>query len=489
MGDTPYLSDNRQDQNKSSIDQEMQKVNELLYERNLELAIRNQTLAVLSKLYGIINTSLGVVETAQKLIHAIVQELKFTAGFIGLIDEKENAMKVISSSFTYSPGVHTTNVMYSVFDHFSMTLDNQDNFCALALAHNQVRMTNSLYDILIPSFDKKLSQKLQANSEIKTYILYPIVFAGKPFGLLMIGMDKHVGLLAHAEYETLKEVIEVVSIALERSQIYADLKIANIRLKELDILKDEFVSIASHELRTPMTAIKSYLWLALYSKEILSDKLRYYLTRSFNATNRLIKLVNDMLNVSRIESGRLSLELKKVDIYQLVGEVIDEIKPRADEMGILIARGEHIEIEEVIADEDKIKEVLINLIGNALKFTPQGGSISVLFAVKKRTVEISVKDTGEGIEQTDISKLFKKFGFVKGSYATNQKASLGTGLGLYISKEIIEMHRGVMSVFSKGKGTGATFTFSLKIFNEKDFREMQELQKGKEGLGIIHSGL
>lgn len=468
---------------------EIQKVNEQLYERNLELAIRNQTLAVLSKLYGIINTSLGVSETAHKLIHAIIEEFKFTAGFIGIIDNKEKVLKIVGSSFTYSPGVHTTNVLYGVFNNLLIQLNNQDNFCALALAHNQVRMTNSLYDILIPSLDKNSTQQLQKTSEIKTSILYPIIFAGKPFGLLMIGMDKHVGLLSRAEHETLKEVIEVVGIALERSQIYADLEVANIRLKELDVLKDEFVSIASHELRTPMTAIKSYLWLALYGKEVLSEKLQYYLLRSYNATNRLIKLVNDMLNVSRIESGRLSLELKKVNMYQLVNEVIEEIKSRADEMGIILTQGEYKEIPFVIADEDKIKEVLINLIGNALKFTQKGGFINVLYALKKNMVEISVKDTGEGIEQADTSKLFKKFGFVKGSYATNQKASLGTGLGLYISKEMIEMHGGTISVFSEGKGTGSTFTFSLKIFNEKDFREMKELQKGKEGLGIIHSGL
>ncbi len=482
MADIPH-------QNNSTVNQEIQKVNELLYERNLELAIRNQTLAVLSKLYGIINTSLGVAETAHKLIHAIVEELKFTAGFIGIIDNKEKAVKIINSSFTYSPGVHTTNVLYGVFNNLVIRLDDRDNFCALAISQNKIRMTNSLYDILISSVDRKISQQLQKKSEIKTSILYPIVFAGKPFGLLMIGMDKHIGLLSRAEYETLKEVIEVVGIALERSQIYADLEIANIRLKELDVLKDEFVSIASHELRTPMTAIKSYLWLALYGKENLSAKLQYYLSRSYNATNRLIKLVNDMLNVSRIESGRISLELKKVNIYQLVSDVIEEIKPRADEMGIILTRGEHTGIPEVIADEDKIKEVLINLIGNSLKFTEKGGSVNVLFSIKTTTVEVSVKDTGEGIEQADISKLFKKFGFVKGSYATNQKASFGTGLGLYISKEIIKMHRGALSVFSEGKGKGAIFTFSLKIFNEKDFHDMQELQKGKEGLGIIHSGL
>lgn len=474
---------------KPAVDAELQKVNEQLYGRSVELAIRNQTLAILSKLYEIINTSLGVSDTAAKLIDAIVQELKFTAGFIGLIDEEKKVLKVIGSAFTYSPGVHATNVLSAAFNNFTINLDNQDNFCTLAIAHNKARMTNALYDIFIPLIDKKTSQRLQQIAEIKTTMLYPIAFAGRPFGLLMIGMNKHVGLLSRAEHETLKEVIKVVGIAVERSQIYANLKIVNIRLKELDILKDEFVSIASHELRTPMTAIKSYLWLSLYGKEQISDKLRYYLIRSYNAANRLIKLVNDMLNVSRIESGRMSLEVKKIKIDQLVNEVVEEVNFRANELGVTITMGEYKDLPLVITDEDKIKEVIINLIGNSLKFTQKGGSIIISFTVKTDTVMVTIKDTGEGIEQADISKLFKKFGFVKGSYATNQKASLGTGLGLYISKSIIEMHGGVMSVFSEGKGKGATFTFSLKIYNEKALREIQDMQKGKEGLGIIHSGL
>lgn len=475
--------------NTALIDQELQKVNEKLYERSLELTIRNRTLSTLSKLYAIINVSLGLTDTAQRLIEAVVEELQFKGGFIGIVDSKQRTIKAAGSYLTYSPGVNAVGLLQVIFKNFLINLDNQDNFCALAIAQNKIRLTNILYDVLTPLIDHQSAEKLQEITELQTAIVYPIVFAGRSFGVLMLAMDKHIGSLSRAENETLKEVIEVAAIALERSQIYADLKVANERLKELDVLKDEFVSVASHELRTPMTAIKSYLWLALYGRESLSDKLRYYLTRSFNSTNRLIKLVNDMLNVSRIESGRIAIEVGEVKIDALVQDVVAEIIPRVNELGIALTVVEYPHLPSVIADEDKIKEVLINLIGNSLKFTPQGGQITISFFLKDALVATSVKDTGEGIEKQDLTKLFQKFGFVKGSYATNQKASLGTGLGLYISKSIVELHGGKLSVFSEGRGRGATFTFSLKKFNQPDLTAMREKQKGKEGLGIIHSGL
>jgi signal transduction histidine kinase len=142
----------------------------------------------------------------------------------------------------------------------------------------------------------------------------------------------------------------------------------------------------------------------------------------------------------------------------------------------------------VMADADKIKEVLINLIGNSLKFAPKGGQINISFEVKDKEVTTCVTDNGEGIDAEDIPKLFHKFGMVKGSYITNQKAAQGTGLGLYISKSIVEKHGGKIWAESGGRGKGATFSFTLRIYNDEDFAKIANKQV-KEGLGIIHSDI
>jgi signal transduction histidine kinase len=238
-----------------------------------------------------------------------------------------------------------------------------------------------------------------------------------------------------------------------------------------------------------MTSIKSYLWMALAGRGgDLNEKQRYYLDRSYNSTVRLIKLVNDMLNISRIESGRIILDIVEKDLKELLDESMTEVKPRADEMKVdIVPDYDDCGGESVLVDVDKIKEVLVNLLGNAIKFTSPGGVVTVTTRKNEDMVTISIKDTGEGLDPEDIEKLFQKFGLVKESYVTNQNASQGTGLGLYISKSIVELHKGKIWVESQGHGKGATFSFTLKISNPEDLFSFRSQYVGKEGLGIIRT--
>ncbi len=263
----------------------------------------------------------------------------------------------------------------------------------------------------------------------------------------------------------------------------------NKKLKVLDKLKDEFVSVASHELRTPMTAIRSYLWMALEGKGgVLTDKQKFYIERAYTSVDRLIKLVNDMLNISRIESGRLTVDMKALALDKLVQEVIEEIMPRVNELGIHLKMDIASPPPLVIADHDKIKEVLYNLIGNSLKFTPKDGEITISFSQDGDMVHTTVKDTGAGIDPVDLPKLFQKFGLLPGSYTTNKNAS-GTGLGLFISRSIVELLGGKVWVTSGGRGKGSEFSFSLKTFNEEELKKMsvKNANESKDAVGIIHT--
>ena len=248
-------------------------------------------------------------------------------------------------------------------------------------------------------------------------------------------------------------------------KIGSQLKNANERLKGLDRLKDEFVSLASHELRTPMTIIKSYLWMLLEKGgTTLSDKQKMYIDRAYTSTQRLIDLVNDMLNVSRIESGRLSLAIKPIDIAELVNTVCTEMTPKAQEQKInLTFEKPQSVLPKVQTDSGRIEEVIINLIGNSLKFTPVGGTIkiSITHNPVDKTETITVADNGSGISTEDLPKLFQKFGMVGSDYLI-KKNSQGTGLGLYISKSIIELHGGKIWAESEGEGKGSKFSFTLK---------------------------
>jgi len=285
-----------------------------------------------------------------------------------------------------------------------------------------------------------------------------------------------------------KTILAEREIRAKIQKLFNELTKANEKLKDLDKMKDDFVSIASHELRTPMTVIRSYLWLAMNGRAgKLSEKLRFYLSRSYYSTIRLIKLVNDMLNVSRIESGRMKFEMKETDLVKLVKEVVAEIAPRSEEHKITITIDkQHEDCPRVICDQDKIKEVLINLIGNSLKFTQPGGSINISFDKKKQFFVTTVKDTGRGIEPENIPRLFQKYGFIKASYTTNQESSQGTGLGLYIARSIIEHHKGTIFAHSKGIGKGASFGFSLPIYSERSIKLIKKNDTSSSGADIIH---
>lgn len=441
------------------IDDELARINKLMYERNVELAVRNRTLSVLRKMYEIINTSLGMEETAQKLVDAIVGELRFQFGFIALLDKKRQYLETVATSTT------TSSEEQSLINGFHVSLKEDDNYCIKSILYKRWRMTNELYEVLTPSVSELDAEKIQKSLIVKTSLIYPIIFGDQVLGTLILGMDKHVGDLSMAEKETLREIIEVVAIAIERAQIYADLKSANEQLLQLDHLKDEFVSLASHELRTPLTAIKSYLWMALSGRGgEISEKQKFYLDRAYGSTTRLIKLVNDMLNVSRIESGRITIEPKEIDLIQLTTDVIAEVKPRADELGVNLKLTDSI-ITHVLGDSDKIKEVLINLIGNSVKFTPKGGLITIYFEQKEGFVITHVKDNGVGLTPENIAKLFQKFALIKDSYATTKADTPGTGLGLYICKSIVELHGGKIWAESEGVGHGTTMSFSLKQYH------------------------
>ena len=249
----------------------------------------------------------------------------------------------------------------------------------------------------------------------------------------------------------------------------------------IDKMKDDFVSIASHELRTPMTAIRSYAWMALHKSEVpLSEKVEKYLIKVLLSTERLINLVNDMLNVSRIEAGRIEINPESVDLISLARDIVDEAyQSKAPEKNIHITLLEE-KVPKVFADPEKLREVFLNLLGNAVKFTTSGGTISIKFFTDGKTLETSIKDTGIGISKEDLGRLFTKFGKLESSYVA-LSSSGGTGLGLYISKNLIELMHGKIWATSEGLNKGSTFTLSLPVANAEILSHADEYKVRAKG--------
>ena len=211
-----------------------------------------------------------------------------------------------------------------------------------------------------------------------------------------------------------------------------------------------------------MTAIKSYVWLVLHGKAgKLEPKANEYLDRVYLSCERLINLVNDMLDVSRIESGRIKLAIETVDPKKVLENVQSDFMARATEQKLAFETHIQPPLGMIQGDYNKILQVLENLVGNAFKFTPEGGKVHVELSEKEGSIIFAVTDTGRGIAAEDISKLFTKFGRLDNSLSSDVK---GTGLGLYISKQYVELHKGKIWVESE-VGKGSTFMFSIPVYN------------------------
>jgi signal transduction histidine kinase/FixJ family two-component response regulator len=251
--------------------------------------------------------------------------------------------------------------------------------------------------------------------------------------------------------EGLKMLASQAAIAVTNAILYE-------RTKELDRLKSDFVAVVSHEVRTPLTSINGSL-------ELLGDERFHQLPAPQKEllgicqanTQRLISLINDILDFSKLESSRLSLNFEQMDVERVLVEAVENIRSLAGSRGVELDLKIDPSAGAVEADPMRVGQVATNLIGNAIKFSPEEGRIEVFASGDSSTVTVSVKDYGKGIAQRDINRLFQRFAQLDSS--TTRKAG-GTGLGLVISKGIVEQHGGKIWVES-ALGKGSTFSFSL----------------------------
>jgi signal transduction histidine kinase len=229
----------------------------------------------------------------------------------------------------------------------------------------------------------------------------------------------------------------------------------NERLVEADRLKDEFVALISHDLRTPLTSILGYLELTLEDEELTSSQRSYLEVVERNA-QRLLRLVSDLLFVARLEAGQLELHESELDLVAVVQQSVHEAEPRAASGGITL-KCETQPVQGVTADRGRMFQLLDNLVSNAIKFTPPGGEVRVSVGAADGAVRLEVADTGIGIPAAEQKRLFERF--FRASTAADRQVQ-GTGLGLYIARAIVEAHGGEIS-FESETGRGTAFRVEI----------------------------
>jgi len=267
-------------------------------------------------------------------------------------------------------------------------------------------------------------------------------------------------------YILVQTVIQVMKQRAEVQRLYEE-------VDRLSRAKSEFISIASHQLRTPLTAIKGYISMLIegtYGK--IEGKPQPPLEKVYQSNERLINLVNDLLNISRIESGTLKLDFEKTSLENMISSVLDELKIKADEKKLYLKRekvpsaGSGQALPEINIDPGKLRQVIMNIIDNCIKYTEEGG-INVKTELREASerwprgsILVTIKDTGEGMTQEEIDGMFESF--TRGKAGVKHWSS-GLGLGLYIAKKFSEAHDGKIWAESEGPGKGSTFYVEIPV--------------------------
>jgi signal transduction histidine kinase len=261
----------------------------------------------------------------------------------------------------------------------------------------------------------------------------------------------------------LRKVLEERQRFVSLKNYAAELERVNQELRKIDEMKSEFVSVASHELRTPLTAIKSSIQLILKRKTgAINEEQVKFLSMAERNINRLTSILDNLLNISKIESGKIEMSFTELGLKGVIDFVVSSLKPQADIKSVDLRSETDEDLPMVYGDREKIEQILTNLVGNAIKFTPEGGKVLISakpYEEDGHMVAVSVKDTGIGIPAGQLDKVFEKFYQVEGSL---HRSVSGTGLGLAITKGLVEAHQGKIWVESEvGKGSAFTFTLPL----------------------------
>ncbi|HKE42465.1 MAG TPA: GAF domain-containing protein [Casimicrobiaceae bacterium] len=294
---------------------------------------------------------------------------------------------------------------------------------------------------------------------VKSAIVAPMLWEGRGIGSILVGRD-YVGPFSEKEVALLKTFADQAVIAIQNARLFREIQEKSQQLEVANKHKSEFLANMSHELRTPLNAIIGFsevLMERLFGE--VNEKQADYLQDIHSSGIHLLTLINDILDLSKVEAGRMELEPSTFEISSAVSNAMTLVRERAQRHGIVLGQQVDARLGDIVADERKFKQILLNLLSNAVKFTPDGGRIDVLARREDSNAVIAVQDTGIGIALEDQAEVFEEFRQVGRDYTKKHE---GTGLGLALTKKFVELHGGKIWLQSE-PGKGSIFTFTIPL--------------------------
>lgn len=402
---------------------------------------------VLAHIGHVLESEIRLGALAQGALSEMCQSLHLSRGQLLVLDRE----KIIENA-TYGP----------------QDTDYIDSFSQLAHFNKKIIVADELEDgVRLAALEKhryRVAIQLHSKDEYLGYILLGDKLDGDIYGdkdiklLEIIARDISVSILNAKSYEEIAAFNETLQDKVK--QATRELQRTNEKLRALDEAKDEFVSMASHQLRTPLTSVKGYVSMVLEGDAgELSAQQRQFLEQAYNSSQRMVYLIADLLNVSRLKTGTFVIEKSEVYLPDIVEAEVSQLleTARSREVALRFEKPEHF--PSLLLDETKIRQVVMNFTDNAIYYTPRGGRIDVKLFANDQSVEFRVTDTGIGVPTAEKHKLFTKF--YRAANARKARPD-GTGLGLYMAKKVITAQGGAV-LFKTQEGRGSTFGFTFPL--------------------------
>ncbi|MFB3819468.1 MAG: GAF domain-containing protein [Candidatus Methylomirabilales bacterium] len=426
---------------------------------------RNEEVQALLAVTNTVSRSLDVAAIAQAALRTTLDVLRVDAGRLYIFDEPTQQLRLAA--------------------HHGLPPDVMASFAAYAPGEGAIgQIFQTGRSMVFTDFTTDARYKTTTRSQLGLKLGFrsaaglPIVVQGHPVGVIYC-FGRAVRDYTEQDLAFLSAIGGQIGMAIENARLYEqarrnaaelearveartrELETANQQLEAVSRHKTEFLANMSHEIRTPLSSIIGFSDLLLtQTVGPLNDRQLRFVSHVQNSGQHLVRLINDILDLSKVEAGKLALELRPVSVKAAVEDVLTIVGGVASQKRQRIVTTIPDGLPELHADPVRFKQILLNLLSNAVKFTPDTGTIAVTVRHGGVVVEIAVADTGAGISSEDLPKLFKEFVQLKTTQAQNHE---GSGLGLALTKRLVELHGGRIAVHSDGTGKGSTFTVAFPV--------------------------
>lgn len=444
----------------------LERVNQEMYLRNLELAQTNRTLSLLRTIDKIVLEAQGTIDDlCNEITHEIAKATNYPLVTI-LAQERRNKgeMKISGWDSLVPVGNKREDFVYCLEAN-----EDQREW----LQSTQLSMNMSLASMAKGRLTKRSKDGISVAESmgIKSVYVVKLTARGHLVGLMVVGLmsDTLTSGISSNDQDLINRLGSAVGIALdnkllleENARVLKQLQKSNDKLKALDQIKNEFLSMASHQLRTPLTSIKGYVSMVLEGDAgSLTTQQHKLLQESFNSSERMVRLISDFLNVSRLQTGKFAIEKTSFNLKEVVKQEVSNLEIIAGshdiKLKLKVADGNY----PIIADESKIRQVIMNFVDNAIYYSHPSSTIIVNLEKIKDQAALTVVDTGIGVPKDEQAKLFTKF--FRAQNARKQRPD-GTGVGLFLAQRVISAHKGSI-IFSSTEGQGSTFGFKLPLMS------------------------